>query len=53
VGRYAIVGFGETAPIMDAGMEDHEGSRRVEITLLEKVEPGSKSVISQADDTPR
>jgi len=53
VGRYAIVGFGETAPIMDAGMEDHEGSRRVEITLLEKVEPGSKSVISQADETPR
>ncbi|HET9887834.1 MAG TPA: OmpA family protein [bacterium] len=53
VGRYAIVGFGETAPIMDAGIEDHDGSRRVEITLLEKVEPGSKSVISQADETPR
>jgi outer membrane protein OmpA-like peptidoglycan-associated protein len=50
VGRYAIVGFGETAPVNDdTGIEDHEASRRVEISLLEKVEPGSKSVISQAD----
>lgn len=53
VGRYALVGFGETAPVMVGGDEDHEASRRVEITLLEKVEPGSKSVISQADDSGR
>jgi outer membrane protein OmpA-like peptidoglycan-associated protein len=49
VGRYAVVGFGETAPVDEAGIENHEASRRVEITLLERVEPGSKSVISQAD----
>jgi len=53
VGRYALVGFGETAPVMVAGDEDHEASRRVEVTLLEKVEPANKAVISQADDSMR
>ena len=52
VGRYAIVGLGESLPIMTAGMEDHESSRRVEINVLEAVEPGtgsSKSTISLAE----
>lgn len=52
VGRYAIVGLGESLPVVAGGGEDHEASRRVEVSLLERVEPGtagSEPVISQAD----
>ncbi len=52
VGRYALVGLGESVPVMAEGDEDHSASRRVEITLLEPIESaaaGSKPVISQAD----
>jgi outer membrane protein OmpA-like peptidoglycan-associated protein len=52
VGRYGIVGLGESLPVVAGGSEDHRASRRVEISLLEPVEPGSagsKPVISQAD----
>jgi outer membrane protein OmpA-like peptidoglycan-associated protein len=52
VGRYAIVGLGESLPVVAGGSEDHTASRRVEISLLERVDPGSggsKPVISQAD----
>ena len=52
VGRYAIVGLGESLPVVASGSEDHQASRRVEVALLERVDPGSgdqKPVISQAD----
>jgi outer membrane protein OmpA-like peptidoglycan-associated protein len=52
VGRYAIVGLGESAPVMADGSEDHVASRRVEVQLLERVDSGQageKPVISQAD----
>jgi outer membrane protein OmpA-like peptidoglycan-associated protein len=51
VGRYAIVGLGESAPVLEGGSEDHTASRRVEIDVLERVDSGStgtKRVISQA-----
>jgi outer membrane protein OmpA-like peptidoglycan-associated protein len=57
VGRYAIVGLGESMPVVASGSEeDLSASRRVEIHLLERVEAGSagsKSVISQSDEAPR
>jgi outer membrane protein OmpA-like peptidoglycan-associated protein len=60
VGRYAIVGLGESEPVVVAGAEDHSASRRVAISLLERVEPGSVSpdqqpptTISSADVNPK
>jgi outer membrane protein OmpA-like peptidoglycan-associated protein len=59
VARYAIVGLGESEPVMVEGAEDHSASRRVAISLLEAVEPGSvnpneppPTTISSADIEP-
>jgi len=52
VARYAIVGLGESLPVVEGGTEDHTASRRVEINVLELVEAGTlgtKPAISQAD----
>jgi outer membrane protein OmpA-like peptidoglycan-associated protein len=53
VGRYAIVGLGESMPVLAEGDEDHSASRRVEVRVLEKVESGTapkkEPVVSQLD----
>lgn len=54
VSRYALVGLGETSPVLAAGAEDRSASRRVVVSLLERTEPGSgpqgsPAVISKAD----
>lgn len=57
VSRYAIVGLGETSPVVSAGSEDRAGSRRVVVTMLERAEPSGAGkseppVISRADPAP-
>jgi outer membrane protein OmpA-like peptidoglycan-associated protein len=59
VARYAIAGWGESEPVMVAGAEDHSASRRVAVSILEAVEPGSvpadeppPTTISSADIEP-
>jgi outer membrane protein OmpA-like peptidoglycan-associated protein len=54
LGRFALVGLGESDPIEDAGSEDHPASRRVVVTLMEAVEPGEQPTISSAhrEETP-
>jgi outer membrane protein OmpA-like peptidoglycan-associated protein len=48
LGRFAIVGLGESDPLEAGGAEDHPASRRVVVSLMEAVEPGEEPTISRA-----
>ena len=48
VGRYALVGLGEAAPIVSDGVEDRKASRRVAVNLLERVEAGTVALTDQS-----
>ncbi|MGQ0721273.1 MAG: OmpA family protein [Candidatus Eiseniibacteriota bacterium] len=48
LGRFAIVGLGESDPLEAGGAEDHPASRRVIVSLMEAIEPGEEPTISRA-----